>query len=195
MVDIPKFKVMLLDLLKPTSIILCESIRRNSRKERMRKEMSDKLSNSVDRYGRAPTKMSSNNTDQPKKAVAGKRILACVLCQQRKKKRDRKSPCSNCIKVTEPRQEKIRHLQGSPLKLKIVCTPSTPAPPRKRKRPNQDLLERLARCEALLRRCTCIRLPTPESSPREQCEQSPVSSHDDGIKRGSSPEPYPHEVK
>ncbi|KAH7259899.1 hypothetical protein B0J15DRAFT_273532 [Fusarium solani] len=67
---------------------------------------------------------------------------------------------------------------------------STPAPPRKRRRPNQDLLERLARCEALLRHCTCIRLPTPESSPREQCEQSPVSSHDDEIKRGSSPEPY-----
>ncbi|KAM6524586.1 hypothetical protein FALCPG4_010196 [Fusarium falciforme] len=133
--------------------------------------MSDTVSNSVDRYGRAPTKMSSNNPDQPKKA-AGKRILACVLCQQRKKKCDRKSPCSNCIK------------------LKAVCTPSTPAPPRKRRRPNQDLLERLARCEALLRHCTCIRLPTPESSPREQCEQSPVSSHDDEIKRGSSPEPY-----
>ncbi|RMJ18632.1 hypothetical protein BHE90_008553 [Fusarium euwallaceae] len=115
---------------------------------------------------------SSNNPDQPKKAAVGKRILACVLCQQRKKKCDRKSPCSNCIK------------------LKAVCTPSTPAPPRKRRRPNQDLLERLARCEALLRHCTCIRLPTPESSPREQCEQSPVSSHDDEIKRGSSPEPY-----
>jgi hypothetical protein len=28
------------------------------------------------------------------------RILACVLCQQRKKKCDRKSPCSFCIKVS-----------------------------------------------------------------------------------------------
>lgn len=65
--------------------------------------MSDTVSNSVDRYGRASTKMSSNNPDQPKKA-AGKRILACVLCQQRKKKCDRKSPCSNCIKVKAPQQ-------------------------------------------------------------------------------------------
>lgn len=32
----------------------------------------------------------------------------------------------------------------------VKCTPSTPAPPRKRRRPNQDLQERLARCEELL---------------------------------------------
>lgn len=33
----------------------------------------------------------------------------------------------------------------------VTCTPSTPAPARKRRRPNQDLQERLARCEALLK--------------------------------------------
>lgn len=33
----------------------------------------------------------------------------------------------------------------------MTCTPSTPAPARKRRRPNQDLQERLARCEALLK--------------------------------------------
>ena len=33
----------------------------------------------------------------------------------------------------------------------MKCTPSTPAPARKRRRPNQDLQERLARCEDLLR--------------------------------------------
>ncbi|KAI1810938.1 hypothetical protein GGS20DRAFT_579478 [Poronia punctata] len=32
----------------------------------------------------------------------------------------------------------------------VSCTPSTPAPPRKRRRPNQDLQQRLARCEELL---------------------------------------------
>ncbi|KAI1283673.1 fungal-specific transcription factor domain-containing protein [Xylaria sp. FL0933] len=32
----------------------------------------------------------------------------------------------------------------------VTCTPSTPAPPRKRRRPNQDLQQRLARCEELL---------------------------------------------
>ena len=33
----------------------------------------------------------------------------------------------------------------------MKCTPSTPAPARKRRRPNQDLQERLARCEELLK--------------------------------------------
>lgn len=61
------------------------------------------------------------------------RILACVLCQHRKIKCDRTFPCANCIKA------------------KVTCTPSTPAPARKRRRPNQDLQERLARCEDLLK--------------------------------------------
>ncbi|VTT68134.1 unnamed protein product [Fusarium fujikuroi] len=76
--------------------------------------------------------------------------------------------------------------------LKTVCTPSSPAPPRKRRRPNQDLLERLARCEELLRHCTCIRLPTPEHSPPNQREQSPLSLHDgEDLKRKRSREPSP----
>lgn len=33
----------------------------------------------------------------------------------------------------------------------VSCVPSTPAPARKRRRPNQDLQERLARCEELLK--------------------------------------------
>ncbi|KAI1757545.1 fungal-specific transcription factor domain-containing protein [Xylaria castorea] len=61
------------------------------------------------------------------------KILACVHCQYRKIKCDRQQPCSNCIKA------------------KISCKPSIPAPPHKRRRPNQDLLERLARCEQLLK--------------------------------------------
>jgi hypothetical protein len=61
------------------------------------------------------------------------RVLACVLCQHRKIKCDRNTPCSNCLKAN------------------VTCTPSTPAPARKRRRPNQDLQERLARCEELLK--------------------------------------------
>ncbi|EFX04460.1 c6 zinc finger domain containing protein [Grosmannia clavigera kw1407] len=61
------------------------------------------------------------------------RILACVLCQHRKIKCDRSFPCANCVKAN------------------VTCTPSTPAPARKRRRPNQDLQERLARCEELLK--------------------------------------------
>ncbi|EWG49984.1 hypothetical protein FVEG_09322 [Fusarium verticillioides 7600] len=120
----------------------------------------------------SPTVTNTSMDSEPKKA--GKRVLSCVLCQQRKKKCDRKSPCSNCIR------------------LKTVCTPSLPAPPRKRRRPNQDLLERLARCEELLRHCTCIRLPTPEHSPPNQREQSPLSLHEgDDLKRKRSREQSP----
>ncbi|PTB78675.1 hypothetical protein M440DRAFT_1297637, partial [Trichoderma longibrachiatum ATCC 18648] len=74
------------------------------------------------------------------------RILACVLCQHRKIKCDRNSPCSNCIKAN------------------VTCTPSTPAPARKRRRPNQDLQERLARCEELLKQYASGTVPIPASS-------------------------------
>ncbi|KAF5009747.1 hypothetical protein FDECE_4093 [Fusarium decemcellulare] len=68
----------------------------------------------------------------PTAASRSPRVLACVLCQQRKIKCDRNFPCSNCIKAS------------------VVCTPSTPAPARKRRRPNQVLQERLTKLEALL---------------------------------------------
>ncbi|KPM42956.1 hypothetical protein AK830_g3649 [Neonectria ditissima] len=61
------------------------------------------------------------------------RPTACILCQRRKIKCDRNFPCSHCTKA------------------KVTCTPSTPAPPRKRRRPNVELQARLARCEKLLK--------------------------------------------
>ncbi|KAH7123178.1 fungal-specific transcription factor domain-containing protein [Dactylonectria macrodidyma] len=63
------------------------------------------------------------------------RVMACAICQHRKIKCDRKEPCSNCVKANVP------------------CTPGVPTPPRRRRRPNQDLRERLARCEGLLLQC------------------------------------------
>ncbi|KAE9572576.1 hypothetical protein CGMCC3_g11257 [Colletotrichum fructicola] len=75
------------------------------------------------------------------------RVLACVLCQHRKIKCDRNTPCSNCIKAN------------------VTCTPSTPAPARKRRRPNQDLQERLARCEALLKQYATTGSTTPPAGP------------------------------
>ncbi|KAF0641844.1 hypothetical protein FPSE5266_07085 [Fusarium pseudograminearum] len=71
------------------------------------------------------------------------RVLACVLCQHRKIKCDRNTPCSNCVKAN------------------VTCTPSTPAPARKRRRPNQDLQERLARCEQLLKQYADGSVPSP----------------------------------
>ncbi|KAI3323300.1 hypothetical protein HD806DRAFT_498754 [Xylariaceae sp. AK1471] len=83
------------------------------------------------------------------------RILACVLCQNRKIKCDRNSPCSNCVKANVP------------------CTPSTPAPPRKRRRPNQDLQQRLARCEELLSEYTTNpRTPSNEPPSRDEHYES-----------------------
>lgn len=43
----------------------------------------------------------------------------------------------------------------------VTCTPSTPAPARKRRRPNQDLQERLARCEELLKEYATAKPPSP----------------------------------
>ncbi|CAK7266132.1 hypothetical protein SEPCBS119000_001867 [Sporothrix epigloea] len=74
------------------------------------------------------------------------RILACVLCQHRKIRCDRTFPCANCTKAN------------------VACTPSTPAPPRKRRRPNQDLQDRLSRCEEMLKVYINAK-PEDESSP------------------------------
>ncbi|KAJ6440063.1 C6 zinc finger domain-containing protein [Purpureocillium lavendulum] len=87
------------------------------------------------------------------------RVLACVLCQHRKIKCDRNFPCANCVKAN------------------VTCTPSTPAPARKRRRPNQDLQERLQRCEELLKQYA-------GAAPQAK-EESPVANAVDHVK----PEP------
>ncbi|KAH7133751.1 fungal-specific transcription factor domain-containing protein [Dactylonectria macrodidyma] len=65
-----------------------------------------------------------------------KRLLACVLCHQRKVKCERKFPCSNCIK------------SGA------QCVPTTVVPrqPRRRRFPERALLDRLRKYEDLLRK-------------------------------------------
>ncbi|RDA91809.1 hypothetical protein CP533_2832 [Ophiocordyceps camponoti-saundersi (nom. inval.)] len=89
--------------------------------------------------------MSANPVPHPPRHA---RVLACVLCQHRKIKCDRKFPCANCIKAN------------------VSCTPSTPAPARKRRRPNQDLQERLSRCEELLKQYAgAAASPAPPGEP------------------------------
>ncbi|KAJ4022987.1 hypothetical protein NW752_003443 [Fusarium irregulare] len=61
------------------------------------------------------------------------RVLACVLCQQRKVKCDRTFPCSSCTK------------QGA------QCVPATQPRPRRRRFPERELLDRLRRYEALMK--------------------------------------------
>lgn len=62
------------------------------------------------------------------------RVLACVLCQQRKVKCDRRFPCANCTKAG------------------AQCVPAALIPRQRRRRfPERDLLERVRHYESLLR--------------------------------------------
>lgn len=62
------------------------------------------------------------------------RVLACVLCQQRKIRCDRKFPCATCIKSN------------------VQCVPATLATRQRRRRfAERDLLDRLRHYESLLR--------------------------------------------
>jgi len=67
-------------------------------------------------------------------AAKTQRVLACVLCQQRKIKCDRVFPCAHCVKA---------HVQ---------CVPANLIPRQRRRRYlERELLERLDRYESLLR--------------------------------------------
>lgn len=70
----------------------------------------------------------SQNAPQQKR----QRVLACVLCQQRKIKCNRRFPCANCIKAGTP------------------CIPAT-LTPRKRRFPERELLDRVRKYEEMLR--------------------------------------------
>jgi hypothetical protein len=61
------------------------------------------------------------------------RVLACILCQQRKVKCDRTFPCSTCVK------------HGT------QCVPATQPRPRRRRFPERELLDRLRRYETLMK--------------------------------------------
>ncbi|KUJ11564.1 uncharacterized protein LY89DRAFT_654212 [Mollisia scopiformis] len=89
------------------------------------------------------------------------RILACVLCQQRKVRCDRKSPCANCIKA------------------QVECIPSTLQPRRRRRQfPESDLLERLRRYEDLLRQKGVEVEPLTHPRLGVNSAQSPHDAHD-----------------
>lgn len=82
------------------------------------------------------------------------RVLACVLCQQRKVKCDRKFPCANCI--------------GS----HALCVPAATLAPRPRRRrfPERELLDRLRRYESLLRQNNISFEPLHEDPPTTENE-------------------------
>lgn len=88
------------------------------------------------------------------------RVLACVLCQQRKVKCDHKLPCANCIKS------------------RAQCVPATLAQrPRRRRFPERALLERLRKYEDLLRQNNIPFEPLHKDSARETESLNAESSY------------------
>lgn len=76
------------------------------------------------------------------------RVLACILCQQRKVKCDRKHPCANCVKA------------------RAQCIPATQVTrQRKRRFPERDLLDRLRKYEDIMRQNNIKFEPLHKESP------------------------------
>lgn len=80
-----------------------------------------------------PAPVASRPAPPPSSSSKSQRVLACVLCQQRKVKCDRRFPCANCTKHN------------------VQCVPATQARRRRRRFPERELLDRLQRYEDLLR--------------------------------------------
>ncbi|KAH7410675.1 hypothetical protein BKA64DRAFT_661512 [Cadophora sp. MPI-SDFR-AT-0126] len=78
--------------------------------------------------------ISPDPVSRPPQPPKPQRVLACILCQQRKVKCDRKHPCANCVKA------------------RAQCIPATQVTrQRKRRFPERELLDRLRKYEDLLR--------------------------------------------
>ncbi|KAF4632699.1 hypothetical protein G7Y89_g5427 [Cudoniella acicularis] len=108
----------------------------------------------------------TSTSSQPSKP---QRVLACILCQQRKVKCDRKIPCKNCIKS------------------RAQCVPATLAPrQRKRRFPEKELLERLRKYEDLLRQNHIKFEPLHKDSVGEKESPNPDGGYDsDDEQRGA----------
>ena len=105
--------------------------------------------------------MSLDTPSPSSQVLKPQRVLACVTCQQRKVKCDRKFPCANCIKS------------------QAQCVPATLAQRRRRRRlPERVLLERLRTYEDLLRQNNIAFEPLHKSSVREREYPNAHSSYD-----------------
>lgn len=95
--------------------------------------------------------MSPDTPSSTSQLLKPQRVLACVLCQQRKVKCNREFPCANCIKS------------------RAQCVPATLAQRRRRRRfPERALLERLRKYEDLLRQNNITFEPLHKDSAREK---------------------------
>lgn len=112
----------------------------------------------------ASTSPATSSTTPPRfsETVKPKRVLACILCHQRKIKCDRKSPCSHCIKAG------------------VQCVPAIDQPrPRRRRFPERILLERLRKYEDLLRQNNVKFDPLHKDVPEGKDGLSPTGDSDD----------------
>ncbi|EPS36324.1 hypothetical protein H072_10163 [Dactylellina haptotyla CBS 200.50] len=109
-------------------------------------------------------------------ATKPQRVLACVLCQQRKVKCDRKFPCANCKRA------------------RVQCVPATLTPRQRRRRfPEKELIERLQHYENLLRRNDIKFEPLrpsaqDRSSPSEEADEVLVENAVDASSPSTSSE-------
>ena len=100
------------------------------------------------------------------------RVLACVICQQRKVKCDRKFPCANCIKS------------------QVQCVPASLAQRRRRRRfPERALLERLRKYEDLLHQNNITFEPLHKDSARDRESLNTQSGYDSDNKHPETMRP------
>ncbi|POR36621.1 Putative transcriptional regulatory protein [Tolypocladium paradoxum] len=107
----------------------------------------------------------------PSQPASSQRVLACVLCQQRKVKCDRGFPCANCIKH------------------QAQCVPARQTRRRRRRFPERELLDRLRKYEGLLRQNNVKFEPLHKGPEQESLNAEGVYDSDDeqpGVGAGRS---------
>ncbi|RYP24670.1 hypothetical protein DL765_000397 [Monosporascus sp. GIB2] len=103
----------------------------------------------------------SSPTLEQTATVKPQRVLACVLCQERKIKCDRKFPCANCVRAC------------------AQCVQATLAP-RRRRFPERELLERVRQYERLLRQNN-IEFEAPHTPAAEHVSSSEGGKGSDSL--------------
>ncbi|OKL63914.1 hypothetical protein UA08_00618 [Talaromyces atroroseus] len=102
------------------------------------------------------------------------RVLACVLCQQRKVKCDRSFPCANCVRS------------------RAQCVPATLSRRRRRRRfPERELLDRLRMYEDLLRQNSISFEPLHKDSPGDIKSNDARSDYDSEAHDAETAVPQP----
>lgn len=96
--------------------------------------MSTHAANSMPLPGQRVNEQQQQTATSATKTQPPRRVLACVQCQQRKVKCDRKFPCENCVRAG------------------AQCVPAAlVSRPRRRRFPERELLDRVRHYEDLLR--------------------------------------------